>query len=216
MNICLILSAGLSTRFANDMPKQYHLLAGKEVLAYSIDGVCKSKLADKTIISASENFIANISELYRQYSVEIITGGDTRNQSLRNGLECIKARYPQCEKIFINEAARPFITGILVDDYFTKLNEYDAVITTQYITDSLGRIGEHITDRSQYYMIQAPEAFRFDLLYDNFQANSPITATVQQLPPGCRIYRNFDFRHNIKITYPEDLVIAEALMRYIH
>jgi len=101
----------------------------------------------------------------------------------------------------------------LVDKYFALLDEYDAVITAQQITASLGREGEHVTDRSEYYLIQAPEAFKFALLERYFKADSPITATNQQLPPESRVFRNYEFRNNYKITYPEDLIIAEHLMR---
>ncbi|BCK01219.1 IspD/TarI family cytidylyltransferase [Anaerocolumna chitinilytica] len=213
MNIALILSGGISTRFESGLPKQYNELNCKEVIAYTIEALKQSSKIDGIIISANAAYVEQLS---KRYSVEVITGGTTRNQSLRNGLEYIKLIYPECENVFIHEAARPFITPDLVDNYFTKLDEYDAVITTQHITDSLGSHNEAVTDRSLYYLVQAPEAFKFDLLYKYFDADSLITATAQQLPPDSKIYKNFDFRHNLKITYPEDLTIAEALMRYLN
>lgn len=210
--VALILSAGRSSRFGSDLPKQYNTLNGKEVIAYSIDAMHHSENIEKILISASKQYVDRL----REYDeVEVIMGGDTRNQSLRNGLDYIKRFYPKCEKVFIHEAARPFITTKLIDDYLDQLEDYDAVITTQYITDSLGKYGEPTVDRSQYYLVQAPEAFRFDLLYKHFDAGSKITATSQQLPFDSSIYLNFDFRHNLKITNPEDLAIAESLRRYL-
>ncbi len=211
MNICLILSAGTSNRFGGDIPKQYKLLAGKEVVTYSIEAMRQATSVDKIVVISDEE---NIKKLCKRYDVVATNGGETRNQSLRNGLEYIKKYYPQCKRVFINEAARPFITAELVDGYFSKLDKYEAVITAQHITDSLGRYAEEVTERAEYYLVQAPEAFHFHLLYDYFSADSPVTATFQQLPAGTHVYRNFDFRQNLKITYPEDLFIAEALMRY--
>ncbi len=58
-------------------------------------------------------------------------------------------------------------------------------------------------------MIQIPEAFRFKKLKEHFYPDSPITSIVQQLPKDSKVFRNYDFKFNLKITYPEDLFIAE-------
>jgi len=210
MNVALILAGGSGARFGGEMPKQYHLLMGKEVIAYSVDALRKSALTETIIIIAGKESIQHLFETYR---VTCIEGGASRNASIRNGLDYIKSAYPACRNLFINEAVRPFLTPDLADRYYRYLDEYDAVITAQQITDSLGRDGEAVTNRSEYYLIQAPEAFRFDLLYRNFSADSPITATVQQLPAERRVMKYFDFRHNMKITYREDLLHAEQIMR---
>lgn len=213
MNVCLILSAGISVRFGRALPKQYTLLNGKEVVSYSIDAMKQAKNVD-AIVCLLDN--EHEQDLRKKYDIDSTIGGASRNESLRNGIEYIKKKYPKCEKLFINEAARPFLTAKTVEEYFCKLDQYDGVITAQYLTDSLGQYNEAVTDRTAYYLIQAPEAFRFELLTKHFKADSPITATGQQLPPEANVFRNFDFRYNLKITYPEDLLIAETLMRYLN
>ena len=212
MEIAVILSGGSGARFGKALPKQYHTLCGREVIAYSVDAMQKSCEIDAVIVAADPE---HVERLTQTYGVTSINSGPTRNGTIWNCLEYIKTKYPACEKILINEAARPFITAEIIDDYFRCLDDYDAVITAQHITDSLGREGEAITNRSEYYLIQAPEAFRFDYLYRHFKADSPITATVQQLPPDRRVKKNYDFKHNMKITYPEDLHIAEILMEQL-
>lgn len=211
MNIALLLAGGTASRFGGETPKQYIQLNGAEVISYSIHAMKHSAHTDRIICAADRDHVQRLREVYQ---IETIPGGDSRNQSVRNGLEYIKRQYPQCGKVLIHEAARPFLTPEWVDDYWEKLDQYDSVITAQRITDSLGRFGEAVTDRSEYYLIQAPEAFRFELLYKHFNAESSITATGQHLPPDTPTYLNFGFRGNMKITYPEDAVIAEAMMRY--
>ena len=210
MNIGMILSGGSGARFGNALPKQYHELMGKKVISYSVDALTASQNIDVVIVVADPEFISEIKE---KYPVACIPGGSTRNQSLRHGLEYIRSTFLDCEKVFITEAARPFLTTEIVDTYLHSLDEYDAVVTTQKITDSLGRIGEAVTMREEYYLIQAPEAFRFSMLYEYFKADSTISATVQQLPAERNVLNYYDFRHNLKITYPEDLVMAEHLMQ---
>ena len=104
------------------------------------------------------------------------------------------------------------ITTQIVDDYMTKLDEYDSVITGQRIVDSLGCFNAHTANRADYYLIQAPEAFKFDMLYANFKSDSPLTATNQQMPEDGKLYINFDFVNNHKITYFADLAYCEAMM----
>jgi 2-C-methyl-D-erythritol 4-phosphate cytidylyltransferase len=212
MNAALILSGGLGTRFGCDIPKQYQTLCGKQVIAYSIEAFRASKSVHELVIVCGDEWI---SQLAGRYDVQCVTGGSTRNASLKNGLDYIQTHYPDCEKIMINEAARPFITVDIANTYLGFLDEYDAVITAQHITDSLGRKGESVTDRSEYYLVQAPEAFRFPLLYKHFSADSPITATMQQLPAERCVMEYYDFTNNLKITYKEDLVIAKAMMAHL-
>ena len=93
------------------------------------------------------------------------------------------------------------------------INDYDAVITGQRITDSLGCFKKHVVNRNEYYLLQAPEAFRFKILYENFDMNSDITATNQQLPETAKLYVNFNFEDNYKITYHNDLKYCEDLLK---
>lgn len=210
MNVAIILSGGAGTRFDNRKPKQYHALLGKEVISYSVEALMKSTLTEVIIVVAEKESVKRLTE---KYGIECIEGDMSRNGSLKKGLDYVKEKYHSCQKIFINEAARPFLTAELADKYYGFLDEYDSVITTQRITDSLGREGEAVTNRKEYYLIQAPEAFRFDLLYEYFSADSPITATVQQLPADRRVLRYFDYKNNMKITYREDLLVAEQIMK---
>lgn len=210
MNVGMILSGGSGTRFGGNLPKQYHELCGKEVIAYSVEAMKEAQQIDAVVVVAD---LAYVPVLREKYGADCISGGKTRNASLRRGLEYIKKTFPDCEKVLITEAARPFLTAGLADKYLTGLDEYDAVITTKQITDSLGRYGEAVTRREEYYLIQAPEAFHFSALYQHFREDSPITATVQQLPPERKVLNYEDFRNNLKITYPEDLIIAEYWMK---
>jgi len=212
-NIGVILSGGNSTRFGGEVPKQYCELNGKEVIRYTIEAFEQSALLGDMVIVVDENEYRENRMKYEHMGRHIIKGGNTRNQSLFVALKYIEKRWKDCENVFIHEAARPFIKKEIIDEYLRRLAVVEGIFTAQHITDSLGKEGEHRVDRSEYYLIQAPEAFRFKLLLKNFSPESKITATVQHLPEGVRIERYYDFRDNMKITYPEDFYIAEQYMR---
>ena len=82
------------------------------------------------------------------------------------------------------------------------------------ITDSLGHYGEWVVNREDYYTLNPPEGFRFPLLDKYFSPDSTYTESIQQLPDTSRVYLNFDVPYLDKITYPEDLAKAEALMQW--
>ena len=205
----IVLANGIGSRFGTHLPKQFQTINGKKVLDYSIDSLLQSKYVDNIVVVIDDKYRDMVPE---SKSIACIPGGNTRNSSLKKALNYIHDYY-SCDKLIIVEAARPMIRSDIIDHYIMELDRYDAVITGQHITDSLGSYGRHYVNRDDYYLIQAPEAFRFDLLYDNFNENSPITATNQQLPVDSKISINFDFKENYKLTYPEDLQMIESQMR---
>ncbi len=211
-NMGIILAGGIGTRFNGNMPKQYMKLNGKEVIAYSIDAFKKSKLLHDFICVVNEEEYLE-KNIETKYNVKCIKGGKTRNESLYNAIIYINKYFPNCDKVLIHEAARPFIKSEIVDKYIKLLDKYDAVVTSLKITDSLGTIEGQPVDRNNYCLIQAPEAFHIKYLLEYFSPNSDITGTVHQLPNSVRVYYNYDFKFNLKITYPEDLFIAEQLIK---
>ena len=94
------------------------------------------------------------------------------------------------------------------------VDEYDAVACARKITDSLGCFKQWEVNRADYYTLNAPEGFRFSIINQCFDAESPLTESIQQLPQESKIYLDFDVPYFDKITYPEDLVKAEAIMRW--
>ena len=200
MNIAMILSGGVGKRFGADIPKQYQDLLGKPVVEYVINAAKSAKSIDKVLVVCAKNW----ADWFDKYQVDICEGGCERNISFRNGLEFIKQRYA-CKKIMVFDAMRPFVTPELIDIYMGKLDEYEVVATCQRIVDSLGCLDFKECDRSRYYILQSPEAFRFDLIYDNFDPNSPLVEAYQQLPDGTSLYKYFDFPDNYKLTYHHDL-----------
>lgn len=208
-NIIMITAGGVGRRFGTDIPKQYMLLNGKPVISYVIEASRKSKYADSILVAASHEYHAG---LIRDYGVDVSEGGQELNITKRNGFDYIRS-HSSCVKLVVLEAVRPTITAEVIDDTFRLLDEYDAVACARKITDSLGRYGEWIVDREEYYTLNPPEGFRFALLDEYFRADSKYTESIQQLPETSRVYLNFSVPYFDKITYPEDIKRLEAMMR---
>lgn len=209
-NIGVILSGGTGVRFGNDvLAKQYHMLGGKMVVDYLAEALIQASLIDNVIFVGGGQYAKNVAA---ERGFELVPAGKSRNLSIQNALDYIREHHPDCATVFIGEAARPFITGAIVDHYIRMLETHDAVITTSSITDSLGSTRTWVTDRRDFYLIQAPEAFRFGMLARYFSGTSDITATVQQLPDNARVKCHDGLAFNPKITYQHDLIVAEALL----
>ena len=93
----------------------------------------------------------------------------------------------------------------LIDALMEKLDEYDAAIQCRHLSDALGHYGEQDVDRSQYYAIQTPECFRFEVFYRHFREEFPATCLLNHLPLSASRFLYFDFINNLKMTYPEDI-----------
>ncbi len=211
MNIIIIMSGGVGRRFSADIPKQYCHLAGRPVIDYVIDAAKGSKVADKVVVVCDPDCI-ELSDALKNSGFDYALNGKERLDSLKSAFDHIQANYPECERIIILDAVAPFVTSELIDDYLTKLDEYDAVITCQKFTGALGNYDFDPLDREKYYMTQSPEAFRFKTLIPYFTTTFPSQELAWQMPRETKKYLNFDFKNNLKLTYDFELKYAEYML----
>lgn len=200
-NIIMITAGGVGARFGGSVPKQYVQLGGRQVISYVIDACRQAQMADAVVVVAHPDYH---DELRAAYGVELTASGPELNVTKRNGLDYI-SRHSACEKLVVVDAVRPAVESSVIDRFFSLLDEYDAVACARKITDSLGRYGQWIVDREEYYTLSTPEAFRFPLIDRHFKAGSPLTESIQQLPPTSKVCLDFDAPYYDKLTYPEDL-----------
>lgn len=210
-NIGIVLAGGIGTRFKGNKPKQYYLIKGKEMIAYSIEAFKNAKNIDDFIVVVDEEEYKS-GRIQNKYNVKTIVGGESRNKSFKNALNYIRENYPNCEKIIENNAACPLTTYSIIDKYLELLDDYDYVQTTFKITDALGSYKDRSVNREDYFLIQAPDAYRFKILYENFNEEHPNGHPAVQLPESAKGYNYFDYGVNFKVTYPEDIKIVEMLI----
>ncbi|MGN1096438.1 MAG: SDR family oxidoreductase [Christensenellales bacterium] len=209
MNIGVILAAGDSKRFGGYMLKQYLKINGMEMVAYSIRAMRAAKSIDKIIlVEDGEEFQSHY--IAEKYNVECISGGSTRNRSIKNAIDYIKNNY-KCEKVVFHDSVRPLINAMRLDSVVNSLDEYEAVVTVAKINDALVDNSFHGVERRNFQLIQTPEAFRFELM-EKFDSESKDLAIVSQFNDINVLKIDSDV-FNMKITYPEELFIAEQLMR---
>lgn len=211
-NIGIVLAGGIGQRFGGGKPKQYFPILGKEMIAYSIELFRAAKSIDDFVVVLNRDEFEN-GRIARQYGVTAIHGGSTRNHSFKNALDWIAEKHPDCEKLIENNAACPLTKPEWVDEMMSLLDDFDWVQTTLHLSDALGSVNDRTVNRDEYFLIQAPDAYRFREIYECFDPENPNGHPAVQLPPSARGHNVFRDGEVFKVTHPSDVEIAELMMK---
>lgn len=220
----IVLAAGSGRRMGGDIPKQYMELLGKPVIYYSLK-VFQDSVVDNIVLVVSDEYIEycrkEIVERYGFYKVtDIISGGKERYDSVRNGLEaCENADY-----VLIHDGARPLITGDMIKRSIVTLEEEAGCSIAVKAKDTIkisdeNDYGVDTPDRRYVWQVQTPQSFHRRMLmeaYEKLAAGGDTAITddtmIMERYGGVKIKLIEGSYANIKITTPEDLVLAEVLL----
>jgi len=221
----LIPAAGRGTRYGGAMLKQYLPVCGKAVLAHSIRAFQFHPLiAGITVVLSEDDQLFESAVGSLTAAVETVTGGETRAQSVRNGLRFIMENYPDSDLVLVHDAARPCLSPECLDNLLEEgMKSADGAILAIPVGDTLKKEGDNseiaaTVDRSRLWAAQTPQLFRVGALakaIDTAQAEGcELTdeSSAMELV-GARPKLVMGSAANIKVTHPGDLVIAEAWLR---
>lgn len=229
----VVLAAGKGSRMGTAVAKQYLKLGGHPVVAYALQTFENSPLIDDIILMTGEGQEEYCRrELVQRYGWkkvrEICAGGKERYESVWKALQLL-TESTQIENrdgyVFIHDGARPFLTEDVIERTFLTAQKYGAcaagmpVKDTIKLTDENGVIIES-PDRSRVWQAQTPQVFSVPLIMEAFRRlmqedPSGITddAMVVESRTGTSVHMAEGSYRNIKITTPEDLSIAESILR---
>ena len=218
----IIVAGGTGTRMGAALPKQFLLLKEKPVLYYTLKTFLTSYEDLQIILVLPESDFSTWNEISNKYkfkkSLTLQAGGDSRFQSVKNGLEKITGE----GLVAIHDAVRPLVTEDLIRKSFQLAGRYQSAVAAVKLKESL-RMAENdfdlqeskAVDRSKFWLIQTPQTFAIKLIQQAYTLpeDSGFTddAGVAERS-GIRLRLFEGSYENIKITTPEDLVIAEALL----
>lgn len=208
------------------MNKQYLMLKNKPILAHSIEVFQKCDLIHEIIVVANTDEEAgcrkNIIEKYGYSKVKkLVAGGEERQFSVYNGLMHVSDK---CDIVLIHDGARPLVTSSIIERCITGVRDYGAVSCGVPIKETIKIVDENhnvkVTPRrDSVWITQTPQAFKRDVLLkahrNAFEENIVCTddaMLVEQLGINVRMIEG-DYE-NIKITTPDDLIMAEAILNY--
>lgn len=221
----LIPAAGHGTRYGGTVLKQYLPIDGKAVLAHAIKSFqFHPQISGVTVVLADDDQLFESAVGSLASTVETVTGGDTRAQSVRNGLQFISEKYPETEWVLVHDGARPCLTPHSLDRLLEQgLQSQDGAVLGMPVSDTLKRVGDDneiaaTVDRSGLWAVQTPQLFRVHALAEAIdsaqRAGCELTDEASAMEfVGAKPKLVMGSVANIKITYPVDLSIAEALLK---
>jgi len=232
MNVAIIPAAGSGSRFGGETPKQFLLMGGVPVLLQTLRRFDLCSEIDGTIVALPETALESWHELLAvsglEKPVRLVPGGRERSDSIRNALEAAAHWSPEGqlpEIVAVHDAVRPLVTPAQIAAVVQRAREVGAAILALASTDTLKEVENGLIvrtlDRRRIYRAQTPQAFHYSLLVRANQAaresNLPSAATtddallVEALGVPIAIVEGSS--HNLKITTPEDLRLAERLLQ---
>lgn len=225
MIFAVIAAGGIGSRMGADMPKQYITIGYKPIIAHTTDKFLENNRIDKVIILCPADWVDYTQKIFAETDVIVISGGVTRNETLMNAIDYIESNYGLDDNTYLvtHDAVRPFVTAKIINDNIDSMLKYGATGTVIPATDTVfksvkGEIIDSIPDRSELYQAQTPQCFKALRLRELYSALTDQEKDI--LTDGCKIYllKGHDVHlvpgdvSNIKITYPHDLIVAEAIL----
>lgn len=220
----LIPAAGQSVRFGGTTLKQYASLLGKPVIAHTIEALRRHPcVARVTVALAPDDGIYDELIRPRYPEVNTVCGGESRAQTVLNGLRYIHGQDASCQWVLVHDAARPCLPFEALDALLRQgQGTMDGAILAIPVTDTLkfefdaDRI-EKTMDRSGLWAAQTPQLFPLLPLLQNLQAainfgQFPTDEAEAMERAGVHPRLVLGSAHNIKITGPEDLPLAEFIL----
>lgn len=221
----IVLAGGKGTRMRSEVPKQYMLLDGKPLLYYSLRAFEESNVENVVLVTAEGEEDYCRTELLERYGFAKVTavtaGGAQRWESVWKGL-CAAG---EPEYVLIHDGARPLVTPELINRVRAQAENYDACVSGMPVKDTIQMTDEHgvimlTPKRESLWIAQTPQAFSFPLVYNAYKrlmAEPEVKVTddamVVELYGDTPVQMVRGSYTNIKITTPEDMVLAEALLR---
>lgn len=222
MNTAIIVAAGSGQRFNSDTPKQFVQLLGKPLIFHTLKKFESCDCIDKIVLVLSDkgrelfeisNFTSEITKLR-----SIVIGGETRSKSVSNGLNSLEAN--DGDIIAVHDGARPLITVDEITRTIAKAAETGAACLVAPVTDTIKSIrGDEIVatlDRDKLRRALTPQAFKYEVLRRAFELGDLSETVTDECYLVEKLGHPITFvegsSRNIKITRPEDLVFAEALL----
>lgn len=225
MNVAVLLAGGSGHRMGGPEPKQFIEIAGCSILEHSIRAFNQHAGIDEIVIVAHRDYLDRIRTIAAPYTKvkHVVPGGKERYDSSLAAIACYEGR--SNVNLLIHDAVRPLVSQRIIGDCLKALKTYKAVDVAIPCTDTIVEVNAEgavcrITPRSMLRNVQTPQGFRLETIAQAYAlglkdpdfVTSDDCGVVFRYLPDEPIYVVAGETTNIKITYPEDLILAEKIL----
>ena len=226
----IVLSAGRGSRMKSDVPKQYMDLNGKPVIYYSLKAFEENGFSSIVLVCGKDDVEYCQKEIVEKYNLTsvkaVVPGGKERYHSVFEGLKAVEG----ADYVFIHDGARPMISQDIINRLKEAVVTEEAAVAGMPVKDTIKIVDDEAyvsetPERKYVWQVQTPQCFAFPIIYEAYKSiiqDEEEGWTIPKITDDAMVLEyatdhevkmvEADYR-NIKITTPEDLLIAEAFLK---
>jgi 2-C-methyl-D-erythritol 4-phosphate cytidylyltransferase len=222
--LAIILAGGAGKRMGAATNKQFLLIDNKPIIVNTLQIFEECRAVDGIYLVVNQKDLPMIQEeileTYRFNKVlKLVIGGRLRQDSVRNGLEAIEN---PCDIVIIHDGARPFVSPSFIDKGIFLMEVFDAVIPALPVKDTIKVVSKEgfvqkTLERDSLWHIQTPQTFKYDLITKAYREGAAKklygyddATFLEHMGKKVKVIEGSPY--NIKITTPEDLIIARGML----
>lgn len=222
--IAVVIAGGVGSRMGLDIPKQFVEVEGKPVLFYTLEGFQKHPMVDEIVVVCIDGWQEDVRRWAELYGItklsEIVTGGETVQESIRNGVFSLEGRCQPEDTIVIHDGIRPLVDPTVLTDVVEKCREFGNAVTSLPYNEQIFLVDTQDASTTAEYIpretlrrVSTPQAYRFDLIdkayHDAFEKEIGIYGSsytnTMMVDLGVKLHFAKGSDKNIKLTTPGDL-----------
>lgn len=232
MNVAIIIAAGSGQRMGQDIPKQFISVLDKPILIYTLEGFQHHSMVDAIEVVCLEGWESMVWAYAKQYNIDklrwIVTGGNTGQESIRNGVYNLEGKVGKEDVVIIHDGIRPLIDSFVLTDVIEKAQEYGNAITSMPYNEQIFVVSKDDENTTTQYIpretlrrVSTPQAYKFDLLDEKYHEaferkigiyKSSYTNTMM-VELGVRLHFAAGSDKNIKLTTKDDLELFKGYLQ---
>lgn len=230
MNIAIIIAGGSGSRMGQDIPKQFINVYDKPVLIYTLEGFQKHPQIDAIEVVCLDGWQEVLWAYAKQFNITklkwVITGGNTGQESIRNGVDNLKGHASDDDIIIIHDGIRPLVDETVLTDVILKAQKYGNAVTSLPYNEQIFVIDDEISTikyipRETLRRVSTPQAYKYGKL--SWAYNKAFTEKIgiygsaytntMMVELGERLYFASGSDKNIKLTTKDDLEMFKAYLK---
>jgi len=226
--VAVVLGGGVGKRLGAGMPKQLLTLGGRTLIEHCVAAFDQAPGVDKVLVVMARGHTEQVKAMladggYGKVST-VIEGGVTRSDSTRAALAAIAATEPDDCGVLLHDAARPLVDQRIIADCVEALRVHDAAGVAVPASDTMvvteNGVMRSMPRRETLHRCQTPQCFRLSVItraHELAAADPDFSPTddcgvMLRYLPDVDVHIVLGSEHNMKVTYPQDLAVAEALL----
>lgn len=222
--LAIILAGGAGKRMGAATNKQFLLIDNKPIIVHTLQIFEECRAIDGIYLVVNQKDLPMIQEeILETYHfnkiLKLVIGGRLRQDSVRNGLEAIEN---PCDIVIIHDGARPFVSPSFIDKGIFLMEMFDAVIPALPVKDTIKIVSKEgfvqkTLERDSLWHVQTPQTFKYDLIAKAYREGAAKklygyddATFLEHMGKKVKVIEGSPY--NIKITTPEDLIIARGML----